>query len=79
MKAQLHCAKANLYVIMAKLICLNKFVTLTQSGYVILNNNLIEQIRIYVITYFKKLLVSIFLLHYIVLTRRVAKQSSNQA
>lgn len=52
MKAQLHCAKANLYVIMAKLICLNKFVTLTQSGYVILNNNLIEQIRIYVITYF---------------------------
>lgn len=31
-----HCAKANLYVIKAKLICLNKFVTLTQSGFVTL-------------------------------------------
>lgn len=29
-----HWAKANLYVIKAKLICLNKLVTLTQSGFV---------------------------------------------
>lgn len=50
-----HWAKANLYFIKAKLICLNKLVTLTQSGFVhvILNNNLIQQICInYVITYF---------------------------
>lgn len=43
MKAQLHCAKANLYVIKAKLICLNKFVTLTQSGFVTLHVTLIKQ------------------------------------